>query len=215
MADNQTAQTRLREALKASFPSAANSGRVPTASEIQGTDVPYLDATIEEILRLQPIVEVGRSTVHDAPVLGRVVPKGTIVLTLNQGAGVMYPLYDTNTDSLSSQSPKRWESYGTIDEDNAHIFAPERWLTTSESHGEQEFNPTACYCLAFGAGVRGCWGRRLAYLQIRFFVAMMVWSYEFQQCPESVSGYQSVEGIVRVPDNCFVRLNKVTLGDDR
>ncbi|KAJ5298088.1 hypothetical protein N7508_008337 [Penicillium antarcticum] len=212
IADNQIAQSRLREALKASFPSAMKQGRVPTASEIQSARVPYLDATIEEILRLQPIVEVGRSTVHDTPVLGRVIPKGTIVLTLNQGAGVMYPLYDTNThNSHSSQPAKRWESYGTIDEDTAHIFAPERWLTMSENHAEGHvFNPTACYCLAFGAGVRGCWGRRLAYLQIRLFVAMIVWSYEFQQCPESLSGYQAVEGIVRVPDNCFVRLKTLS-----
>jgi cytochrome P450 len=212
LADNQTAQCKLRKALKASFPSATKEGRVPTASEIRTARVPYLDATIEEILRLQPIVEVGRSTVHDAPVLGRVIPKGTIVLTLNQGAGVMYPLYDTKVhDSHSAQLAKRWESYGTIDEDTAQIFAPERWLIMSEDHVEGEsFNPTACYCLAFGAGVRGCWGRRLAYLQIRFFLAMLVWSYEFRQCPESLSGYQAVEGIVRVPDNCFVRLSTVS-----
>jgi cytochrome P450 len=174
--------------------------------EIQGTSVPYL--------RLQPIVEVGRSTVRDAHIFDQLIPKGTIVLTLNQGAGVMYPLYEKKIHGNSSQPSQRWESYGTIDEATSQVFAPERWLTDSENPTEgQKFNPTACYCLAFGAGVRGCWGRRLAYLQIRLFVAMMVWSYEFQQCPESLSGYSSIEGIVRVPDNCYVRLKAVSPSD--
>lgn len=207
LADNQTAQAKLREALREAFPSAAHERRIPTAAEIQATSVPYLDATIEEILRLHPLLEVGRTAVRDVHIFDQVIPKGTIVLALNQGAGVMYPLYDTSIHHNSSQPAQRWESYGTIDEATAQHFIPERWLTTADDSADaQRFNPTACYSLAFGAGPRGCWGRRLAYLQMRFFVAMVVWSFEFQPCPQRLSGYTAVEGIVRVPDHCYVKL---------
>jgi cytochrome P450 len=85
-------------------------------------------------------------------------------------------------------------------------FKPERWLVHDEK-GDEKFSATAGPTLPFGLGLRGCFGRKLAYMELKLFTTVMMWSFEFQRCPESLSSYESVEGLTRKPVQCYVRLN--------
>lgn len=60
-------------------------------------------------------------------------------------------------------------------------FEPERWLrkkkrasssTTATEDEAIEFNANAAPQAAFGLGLRGCWGRKLVYVELRMLVAL-------------------------------------------
>jgi cytochrome P450 len=41
-----------------------------------------------------------------------------------------------------------------------------------------EFDPSAKPVLAFGLGLRGCFGKRLAYVEIRILITLIIWNFE-------------------------------------
>ena len=78
LADHQEPQARLRRQLRASYADAFSGGRQPTVIEITKCHAPYLDAWIEEALRVAQTVPLGlRETAVDTTILGHFVPKGT------------------------------------------------------------------------------------------------------------------------------------------
>jgi cytochrome P450 len=52
LTDHQRVQTNPRSALQSAFSRAADAGKYPTAEEIAISHIPYLDATVEDVLRL-------------------------------------------------------------------------------------------------------------------------------------------------------------------
>jgi cytochrome P450 len=83
LTDYQTIQTNLRSALQSAFPLAAEAGENPTAEEIAISHLPYLDATVEEVLRLACAAPTNiRTATVDTEVLGYTIPKGTDVFML-------------------------------------------------------------------------------------------------------------------------------------
>ncbi|UQC82089.1 cytochrome P450 [Colletotrichum lupini] len=208
LADNPQKQTDLREALRATFPDAVDEQRSPTVKELAGntTKVPYLDAAVEEILRCggaTPLVD--REATCDTELLGHHIPKGTVVMCLNKGHSMMKPAFNVEESnrSQSSQSAKAraW------DDDDIGQFKPERWLVESSSvPGGLEFDQQAGPQLAFGLGTRGCFGRRLAYLELRIILAQIVWNFQLLPCPRELSGYSAREGLTYKPKDCYVRL---------
>ena len=60
--------------------------------------------------------------------------------------------------------------------------------------------------LPFGLGVRGCFGRRLAYLELRILVTLLVWHLEFLPCPPVLSSYAARDRLTHSPTQCYVRL---------
>ncbi|EJT67975.1 hypothetical protein GGTG_14448 [Gaeumannomyces tritici R3-111a-1] len=65
--------------------------------------------------------------------------------------------------------------------------------------------------MPFGLGTRGCFGRRLAYLEQRVSLTLLVWSFELSPCPPELSGYAAVDGLTHRPKQCYVRLRPTGL----
>ncbi|GAB1204346.1 hypothetical protein APSETT445_002999 [Aspergillus pseudonomiae] len=210
LADNRDTQDRLREALWTSFATAKEQAREPTIEEITGARVPYLEATMEEILRCAGAASfVDRQAMVDTQLLGYGIPKGTSVTTLVTGASMMRPAFqvDEARRSASSQSAKKNGHDRAWDPSDISSFKPERWLATGEKG--TTFDATAGPQLAFGLGTRGCYGKRLAYVEIKIFLTVMIWNFELLKCPPALSGYKSNLYMTHEPRSCYVRLREV------
>lgn len=206
LADHQAVQHRLRNDLKTAFSAARQESRLPTVQEITKTSIPYLEATMEEILRVASTVPlVDREVVQDTDLLGYHVPKGTQVFFANTGPSILTPAFDID-DSKRSPHARQGKTRTWADEDIG-MFKPERWL--AEEDGSEVFDSQAGPTMPFSLGLRGCFGRRMAYLELRLLLTMIVWSFELLECPADLSGYEAVDGVVHGPKTCFVRLQKV------
>ncbi|EXA30362.1 hypothetical protein FOVG_18234 [Fusarium oxysporum f. sp. pisi HDV247] len=216
LADNPVPQARLRSALRDAFPGAVRERRDPSIGDITGTSIPYLDAVMEEVLRVAGTnAAVDRQAMADTQVLGYPVPKDTVMLILTQGYKVSKAPFQIEEGSRSRSSQaamsagrarREWDAGDVSD------FKPERWLVPSSSVGsdrEVSFNPEAGPQLAFGLGVRACYGRRLAYLELRIMLTLIVWNFELLPCPGRLSKYSARIGVTTKPKSCYVRLRKV------
>lgn len=64
--------------------------------------------------------------------------------------------------SESCQATKGRAEWNTSD---LHLFKPERWLQLKD--GEEVFDSNSAPLLTFGLGPKGCFGRRMAYLELK------------------------------------------------
>jgi cytochrome P450 len=167
---------------------------------------------MEEIVRLSGTVAgVNRVTLEDAVVLQHRIPKGTDVFFLANGPDYLSPGYPIDqADRSESSKATHGRQVGKWSGDAAAMssFDPERWLVVDET-GEKNFDATAGPLLGFGLGPRGCYGRRLAYLELRLLLVMILWNFELQKCPEKLSGYDRVDKLTSKPKQTFVKLAKV------
>lgn len=213
LADHPDEQTRLREDLQDGLAEAKSQRRNPTAQEITQTRISYLDAWLDESLRTSGSVPmIDRESVVDTELLGHHIPKGTDVLCLQLGPGLMSPAFQIEEArrSTTSQAVKKEGREKTWDNNDIGSFKPDRWLRAEEN--SVSFDPNAGPHLAFSVGPRACFGKRLAYLQMRIFVTLLVWNFELLKCPEELSGYGSVMHMTSRPRHCYVRLREVGLG---
>jgi cytochrome P450 len=92
-------------------------------------------------------------------VLGHAVPKGTMVMCLTAHVGTS----ETNANKAEAQaldplrSPTSVRSCGYWDEESVGEFKPERYLDANEAF-DLKRGPN----LAFGLGIRGCFGQKSA-----------------------------------------------------
>lgn len=209
LARDQRVQTKLREALRAAYPAAAQEKRQPSFEEVVKSHVPYLEAFVEEVLRVTaPVRAVFREATVDTTLLGHRVPKGTTVFFNLAGPSFLQPAFDID-ESLRSPSSQVQKTFrGSWDPSDCGVFLPERWVKTEED-GKEVFDPQAGPMLAFSSGVRGCFGRRLAYLQQKILVALLVWNFEFGPLPEELNSFDYFEALTIKPKKCFVRLGEV------
>ncbi|KAL8371768.1 hypothetical protein RB595_001526 [Gaeumannomyces hyphopodioides] len=224
LADHPAVQTRLRNALRAAHPAAAAERRLPSVEEITsaGPPPPYLEAVIEEILRVGATVPgLDRSCGRDSVVLGRVLPKGTTLVMLSRGPSFTAPPRDIDEALRSDTSRKVAAGGGAAsrpewDPEGIDRFVPERWLvrsssTATDGGGAEVFDASAGPSMPFGLGTRGCFGRRLAYLEQRVSLTLLLWSFELGACPPALSGYAAVDGLTHRPKQCYVRLRPTGL----
>jgi len=215
LADNPQAQSALRIALQSAHSTAVAEKRSPSATEITHTTIPYLDAAIEELLRLGPTVPGAmRECMVDTVVLGKRIPKGTQVFLLNQGASFREPAWpiDEKDRSPSCQASAKERGVREWDPEGMDVFRPERWLVPAEGgKGEMVFDSAAGPTMPFSLGVRACYGRRLAYLEMRILVTLLVWNFELLKCPEALSDYAGIDAMTHKPQHAFVRLRPVKL----
>ncbi|KAJ5318340.1 hypothetical protein N7476_004760 [Penicillium atrosanguineum] len=221
LADHADAQSRLRRALFEAYSCAVAEKRAPTVEEIMQTSIPLLDATIEEILRCGGTVPIGdREATTDTMLLGHRIPKGTLVFFLHNSHSILSPALEVDESRRSSrvlQAKDRGQMRSWNDED-IHQFDPRRWLVPENKNEEGGchgsglvFDPQAGPSIPFGLGIRACFGRKLAYVEIRIMLAMMIWHFELLKCPESMSSYGGCLAVVNKPRDCFARLRKVSL----
>ncbi|KAI8315443.1 Cytochrome P450 monooxygenase TRI13 [Colletotrichum sp. SAR11_59] len=208
MADDQSVQQRLFDSLRSFHSAAATENRLLTHSEICDAKIPYLDAVIEEMLRLaHTAASQDRDCKEDTIILGHAIPKGTLVMVPNKGPSFTEPGYEIDERLRSPSCQKAAKDFGlrVWGSHGMEKFRPERWLIRNEN-GEDEFNAAAGPTLPFGLGLRGCFGRKLAYMEMKLLVTTLAWSFEFQKCPENLSSYKSITSLTRKPVQCYVRL---------
>jgi cytochrome P450 len=123
----------------------------------QAQKLPYLQAVIQESLRLHPAVGAPMTRVvgpGGATLAGQFFPTGTEV-------GVNAWVLHRNTSIYGS---------------DAHLFRPERWLTPDlQERAALERN-----FLAFGAGPRICLGKNISLLEMCKVVPQIVQRFEFE-----------------------------------
>ncbi|WQF87933.1 Putative cytochrome P450, Wax synthase domain, cytochrome P450 superfamily [Colletotrichum destructivum] len=225
LADNQKHQDTLRKHIQAVYANAFLERRPPNEVELTKMSAPYLDAFLEEVLRLARTASIlTRQAIADTTILGHFVPKGTNLFLFTQGASYVKPALDVdeNSRSKTSQGARMVREWPVND---VGEFRPERWLVSRSGkevldeellHSTQdwalfgfEFNPQAGPMLTFGGGPRGCFGKRLAYMELRMVVALLVWNFQFKPCADELSTYDLRETITVEPKSCFVRLQKL------
>ncbi|KAK1990451.1 cytochrome P450 monooxygenase [Colletotrichum falcatum] len=205
---NQPAQARLRAELRAAFPSA---GGPPPVGDIIKTSMPYLDAVIEEVLRCCKALPIlTRRACVDTQILGTAIPKGTVVMFLAHGPGVLRPAVPVDDSKRSESGKSALKRTGAWDPADVERFVPERWLKRDPAAaGGEAFDANAGPFMAFGHGPRGCFGRRLSYLEMRIVLFLLVWSFELEELSEELSGWDSHAGLTTIPKSCYVKLRQV------
>ncbi|KAJ6596331.1 cytochrome P450 [Mycena vulgaris] len=143
----------------------------PTWDQL-GSDLPYLDATVSEILRLHPaVIETMREAIHDD-----VVPLGTPIVTpsgetissiiVAKGSVVVVPIRSIN------RSEVLWGP-------DAKEFKPERWLDGDITVRAQELQGYR-HLLTFHDGPRTCLGKSFALAEFKAVLSVLVRNFVFE-----------------------------------
>ena len=136
------------------------SGTVVTDFDAAGK-LPYIEAVVNETMRVRPIAPVLFLEPNDDTVIAGVqVPRGTAVFALS--------MYHARRDS----------HFG-----HAGSFDPDRWLRDGAAPRSQPHETRAF--LPFGAGPRYCPGRNLAMLEATMLAAMLVRNFEITRPPSA------------------------------
>jgi cytochrome P450 len=209
MADYPEVQTKLRSAMCTAYAEAHAEKRQPNVVELWKTHVPYLDAVLEESLRYDgPVPITMREAMMDTEILGHKVPKGTSIFFVTDGPDFQLPSIPI-AETLRSASSRgdRKTLRGKWDPADMHLFKPERWLKTDEE-GNEVYDAQSGPMMTFSLGPRGCFGRRLAYLETRIVLALLVWNFEVHALSDELSSRESYDTITKNPCKCYVSLSK-------
>lgn len=204
----QDVQSMLRAHLYKAYAAASSEGRNPTVEEFLAMRVPYLDAVIEETMRLNVTAPVLiREALEDLEFLGHTIPKGTNIFCTLWGPSFDEPAFDIDEKlrSKSSQAhrdetPGDWTRSGFAPAE----FHPERWLRREGDNVVFDIKngPT----LGLGAGSRECWGKRLAYHELKLIATLIIWNFDLLPLPAELLDTKVVDFFVAKPKTCFVRL---------
>jgi cytochrome P450 len=116
-------------------------------------EFPYLDAAMNEAMRLKPVAPIlGMEPNHDMVVGGTLIKRGQLMIGLTRQAG-----------RLPAEFP------------DMDAFRPERWLDASTLPKKDD---PARKLFPFGGGQRFCPGRYLAMAEIKMVVSMMMRNFE-------------------------------------
>jgi len=127
-------------------------------------ELPYMEAVIQESLRLYPPIShfVNRVAARDYEFKGRLIPKGTQVLI---------PIYQLHKDSEKWPEPEE--------------FRPERFTK------ENKANVNWTFWQPFGGGPRNCIGMRFALLEIKLALAKLLIKFKLEAGPNTEIGVKS------------------------
>ncbi|KAL0573890.1 hypothetical protein V5O48_008062 [Marasmius crinis-equi] len=143
---------RLRAEIDASFP--PEQGVAPHEDTARLAALPFLNAVINEALRLQPPVPTGLQRAPEAGSGGKMV--GSIFVS--EGTSVTIPPYALHRD------PR----YFSPDPDR---FWPDRWLKENVELNQAAFIP-------FSVGPMNCVGKSLAQVELRAVIATLVQRFD-------------------------------------
>jgi cytochrome P450 len=157
---------------------------------------------------------ISREALVDTTILGKPIPKGTLIMCMSNGPGFFRPGFEVD-DGLRSKSSviatTGSGAVGTWDSKDMHLFKPERWLDRDAATGRQMFNSRKGPMNSFGGGPRGCFGRRLAYMELRILVVLVFWNFRLGSIPPDMRSYRRREQITIEPADCHVRLEVAPL----
>ncbi|RYP14064.1 hypothetical protein DL765_006598 [Monosporascus sp. GIB2] len=205
MTNNQQAQSKLRETLRKAF----GSSSIPSVEALTSKDVPYLNATIEETLRCAgTAARLMRVATTDTEILGHKIPAGTEIAGLAAVRWLPVPVPEECRSASSRAALKKSGGKDWVHQPSAQDldkFVPERWLKIDEV-GNEIFDSGVLPQNSFGGGTRGCFGRRLALMELRIMITLTVMSFRFLPVPPELNSFQVREELLRSPHQCFVKL---------
>ncbi|KDN63974.1 putative cytochrome P450 monooxygenase [Colletotrichum sublineola] len=219
LARHQPQQAKLRSSLQEALPVAVAEKRIPTSQEIMQMRCPYLEASIEELYRTSLTAPMCvRSATQDTEILGCRIPKGTVVFQVWNQAGYTQPGFHVDealrTTSAKTAATKKVPvgSGGTGDVSglNPAVYAPERWLVKNDD-GREVFDATRGQNMIFSMGPRGCYGRKLAYVQFRMLIVLVLWSFQLEELPYELNTTGAYDKLTREPHDCYVKLTTLPL----
>ncbi|EXK38432.1 hypothetical protein FOMG_08825 [Fusarium oxysporum f. sp. melonis 26406] len=156
IADAPQAHRKLQSLLQNAFSTALAEHRQPTIDEITSASIPYLDAVIEETLRLSAVFPiVSREAMVDTMILGHAIPKGTSVFFTLNGPSLMKPPIGIPENIWSESLQGTKSRYGEWRAEDVEQFIPERWIDVDDK-GVETYNAMKGPFLTFGSGPRGC-----------------------------------------------------------
>ncbi|KAJ5041963.1 cytochrome P450 [Bipolaris maydis] len=201
-------QAKIRRNLYETYSAARREKRLPTAQELTSVHAHYLDAFIEEVLRFNsPVVTIMVTTRRNTVVLGHPIPGDTQVFLNLTGPSLNMPSIDVPERDRSETAGAYSHLRQNWDGQDPGSFNPERWLS-EDKNGCLVFNSSRGPSLAFSAGNRGCWGKRLGYLELRIILSLLVWSFDFD-LPEELVSWDMYDSLVTAPKHCLVRVTEV------
>ncbi|KAJ5765922.1 cytochrome P450 [Penicillium odoratum] len=162
-------------------------------SFIHMTRYPEIQNKLRKALRLHA-TSVARQTVRDTEIFSHHIPEGTNVIMIANGPGCHAPSLSVD-EKLRSKTTKA----NNWDEPDLRVFNSERWLEykkSSSGEDEVEFNANATPQIAFGLGLRSCWGRRLAYLEMRMVVTLVIWNFDLLPVSAALAAPKASYGAV-------------------
>ncbi|KAI1875956.1 uncharacterized protein JN550_001452 [Neoarthrinium moseri] len=206
MAHSQTVQSKLRSALRDAFPGIG----LPSVNDLVDCDIPYLDAVIEEAMRLAGTATVTRQAIVDTEILGKKIPKGTNIVFNNimKSRPVAVPEEVRSATSRAAYEKRGRPGIDGPAGDNLSDFVPERWLIKGQD-GKVEFDAYAIPRLGFGDGPRGCFGRKLAMLELRIMITLTALSFNMLPLSSKRDNMEAVETMFRKPKACYARFEKL------
>lgn len=216
MTREQKSQLRLRQDLHNAHAAALFEGRLPTATEISRAHIPFLEATIEETFRYTTLVPtLIRESLVDTKILGNSIPKGTMVFLCINSQSFMQAPFVINEDKRSESSRLAKDQYGEWDPADMGDFVPERWLRIERKEEDSKivqrevFDSHAGPQISFGAGPRSCFGRKLAYVEMRIALTLLIWTFEFLPIEGERNSMEVLESFTLQPKHCYVKLKKI------
>jgi cytochrome P450 len=182
--------------------------------DVLSANVPYLDAVCEETFRLGGVAKGNlRQAAVDTKVLRCRIPKGAEIFMNYHFNHAPYPAVKAHRSASSQAAGARYEGAllrsGRARRDLS-AFEPQRWLVRDAQTGRDAFNPHALPSLAFGGSYRGCSGRKLAVMEFRMVVTLLVLNFEFLQMPDEFKTLKASEKIFRLPDMPYARLRALS-----
>ncbi|WVQ69524.1 uncharacterized protein L199_007744 [Kwoniella botswanensis] len=205
MTNNPSIQTKLRGHLLERLPE--NSDKNINFDDLSPANVPYLEAVVHETLRVARTAGgFLRDTKEDMMILGHHIPKGTtLAFPTSIGYEDCSPVdhkrpKSPGTESQHTTDHDQKRRVGYWDYGTGHIFDPERWLTE-----DGRFNPIAGPSLPFSLGQRRCFGKNLALLELRVFIAQLNLSFFFAPIPADQNRFDRLDDVISHPKDCFIR----------
>ncbi|CED82798.1 Cytochrome P450 CYP4/CYP19/CYP26 subfamilies [Phaffia rhodozyma] len=212
LTQNPHIQRKLHKDIKDALPELEE--REAQYEDINSGKAPYLDAIVQEVLRVaKTTMTTARTNSEETVIYGQVVPKNTEILLMLGMAGEatksntlidLDTLTDTEVDDEEKSSTSKKNSrFRWSDDGNLASFVPERWI---DSNGK--FDPNAGPSMPFGAGPRACFGQKLAVLELKMFILMLSHRYFLDSLPDSLSDPQDLmwkEAVLRRPLEIWIR----------
>ena len=130
----------------------AQKGGLIEVAQLSKAQLPYLDAVIQEALRVNaPVPAVARDVVHDVNLRGYLIPRGSIVM-------ISFDLLHKNKNE--------WENPGEFD--------PDRFLGEARSNGGEKIKRHHNSLMPFSTGQRSCLGKFFALQEVKTTVIELI-----------------------------------------
>ncbi|CAL4111264.1 unnamed protein product, partial [Meganyctiphanes norvegica] len=188
LALNPQAQAALRRELAATHCSNSSSPDGSSMDHNTLMDLPYLDAVVNETLRLYPA----------APVIERICTKnyrfGDSSVQMQKGQPLLVPVWSLHRD------PQHWPQ--------PNLFRPERFLGTEK----QAIRPYTF--IPFGKGPRSCIGFRFAMVTIKVGLAHLLLNMQVDTCERTLDPLPLDPKVLTLQpkDGVYIALNTFNKG---